>query len=116
MFENAIPSEYLHPKIIQVMMNITVGHFLKKRYHRANLNHFFFAKVLNCATVHLEVMGACICFFRVFFSRFWFRSKIFQLGEILSAQLASFSRKGNLIFFCFPKAFKSFEYTLNNEM
>ena len=42
-------------------------------------------------------------FLEYFFSRFWFRSKIFQLGEILSAQLASFSRKENLIFFVFQK-------------
>ena len=78
MFENAIPSEYLHPKIIQVMMNITVGHYLKKRYHLANLNHFF-AKVLNCATVHLEVMGACICFLELFFFQdFGFGQRFFN--------------------------------------
>ena len=63
MFENTIPSEYLHPKIIQVMMNITVGHFFEKAVPSSEFEPFFFAKVLNRATVHLEVMGACICFF-----------------------------------------------------
>ena len=66
MFKNTIPFRVSSFKLMQVMMNITVGHVFKKAIPSSEFESFL-QNVLGCATVHLEVMEACIHFLLILF-------------------------------------------------